>query len=109
MSDDFYCTEVLSGRTPVTKLIETENVLAFYHTRPAYPVHIVVIPKGHIDSLITLQDEDNDLLVEMVSIIKTIATQVVKQHGACRVVTNLGAYQDSKHLHWHIISGDRLP
>jgi histidine triad (HIT) family protein len=109
MDDDFYCTEVLSGSTPVTKLIETENVLAFYHTRPAYPIHIVVIPKRHIDSLITLQDEDNDLLVEMVSISKTIATQVVEQHGACRVVTNLGAYQDSKHLHWHLLSGERLP
>lgn len=54
-STDFYCTEVLSGRTPVTKLIETENILAFYYTRPTYPVHIVVIPKRHIDSLIARQ------------------------------------------------------
>ena len=34
MSNDFYCDEVLSGRTPVNKVLETENVLAYHHTRP---------------------------------------------------------------------------
>ncbi len=106
MSGDFYCEEVLSGRIPVEKVAETPNTLAFYHTRPAYSVHIVVIPKRHISSLTAL-DED-DLLLEMLAIIKQLAAQVLHEHGACRVVTNLGAYQDSKHLHWHIISGERL-
>jgi len=30
---------------------------------------------------------------------------VLDEHGACRVLTNLGKYQDSKHLHWHVSSG----
>ena len=107
MSTDFYCDEVLNGRTPVAKVAETESVLAFHHTRPSYPVHIVVIPKKHVSSLLTL--EDDALLIEMMSVIKSIAAQVVEQHGACRVLTNLGAYQDSKHLHWHVISGEKLP
>jgi histidine triad (HIT) family protein len=59
MSDDFYCDEVLSGRTPVRKVIETDNVLAYHHTRPYYPVHLVVIPKKHISSLIALEVGDN--------------------------------------------------
>ncbi|WP_338130454.1 HIT domain-containing protein [Cohnella ginsengisoli] len=42
---DFYCEEVLSGKTDVEKVLETENSLAFYHSRPYYEVHIVVIPK----------------------------------------------------------------
>jgi histidine triad (HIT) family protein len=41
MSEDFYCEEVLSGKTIVNKVYETENVLAYYHTLPFYPVHIV--------------------------------------------------------------------
>jgi histidine triad (HIT) family protein len=45
-TNDFYCDEVLSGLTPVEKVAETESVLAFRHTRPYYPVHIVVIPKA---------------------------------------------------------------
>jgi len=108
MSGDFYCDEVLTGRTVVAKVAETPNVLAFHHTRPAYPAHIVVIPKRHIASLITLEIVDHPLLLEMFTILKTVAAQVMDEHGACRIVTNLGKYQDSKHLHWHVIFGERL-
>ncbi|RUT35830.1 HIT domain-containing protein [Paenibacillus zeisoli] len=48
---DFYCDEVLSGKTEVQKVLEMENTLAFHHSRPYYEVHIVVIPKKHIASL----------------------------------------------------------
>lgn len=108
MTDDFYCDEVLSGKTPVEKIIETQNVLAYHHTRPFYPVHIVVIPKRHIPSLITLEDADNDILLELLSVVKKVAIQVTEAHGACRVLTNLGKYQDSKHLHWHVAFGGPL-
>jgi histidine triad (HIT) family protein len=106
--NDFYCDEVLSGKTPVEKVVETAAVLAFHHTKPSYPVHIVVIPKKHITSLIEMQTEDATLLVEMMAIIQQVARQVLESQGACRVVTNLGAYQDSKHLHWHVISGETI-
>lgn len=108
MTEDFYCDEVLSGKTKVHKVLETENVLAYYHTRPFYPVHIVAIPKKHIPSLITLEESDNDLLLDLLTVIKKVATMVTEEHGACRVITNLGDYQESKHLHWHIISGKPL-
>ncbi|MEK4329510.1 HIT domain-containing protein [Paenibacillus sp. FSL R7-0312] len=108
MTEDFYCDEVLSGKTVVQKVLETDNVLAYHHTRPFYPVHIVAIPKRHISSLITLQDSDNDLLLELIGVIKQVAAQVTGEYGACRVSTNLGDYQDSKHLHWHISYGEPL-
>jgi len=103
MMSDFYCDEVLSGKTRVKKVLETENVLAFHHTKPSYKSHIVVIPKKHILSLITFESNENDLLLEMFAVIKTVAEQTVNAHGACRVITNLGEYQDSKHLHWHVV------
>src|SRR5258705_1665075 len=106
--NDFYCDEVLSGRTPVQRVLETENVLAFHHTRRFYPVHIVVIPKHHIASLLTLEDEDDKLLLELFQVIRQVASRVVSEHGACRVITNLGEYQDSKHLHWHVAAGQPL-
>jgi histidine triad (HIT) family protein len=108
MTEDFYCEEALSGRTPVNKVFETDNVLAFHHTRPFWPVHIVVIPKRHISSLLALKPDDNELLIELFATIKQIAAQVVETHGAARVLTNLGRYQDSKHLHFHINSGEPL-
>jgi histidine triad (HIT) family protein len=108
MSEDFYCDEVLSGRTQVERVLETEQVLAFHHTRPYWPVHIVVIPKLHISSLVALRDEDDALLLELMRIVRQVASRVVDEHGACRVVTNLGKYQDSRHLHWHVGSGQPL-
>ncbi|EST55505.1 HIT family hydrolase [Brevibacillus panacihumi W25] len=108
MSEDFYCEEVLSGKTPVEKVYETERVLAYYHTRPFYEVHIVVIPKKHISSLLTLAESDSDLLLELIDVVKIVAEQVVSQYGASRVLTNLGAYQDSKHLHWHVFYGKQI-
>ncbi|WP_061570457.1 HIT domain-containing protein [Bacillus atrophaeus] len=107
-TEDFYCDEVLSGETKVKKVLETENVLAYHHTKPFWPVHIVAIPKKHISSLITLEGFYNYLLLELLDLIKKVAARVTKENGACRVLTNLGDYQDSKHLHWHIASGDPL-
>lgn len=109
MSEDFYCDEVLSGKTKVHKIMETENVLAYHHTRPFWEVHIVVIPKKHISSLLTLEEKDNSLLLEIFNVIKQIASQVARENGACRVLTNLGDYQESKHLHWHINFGQLKP
>ena len=108
MTEDFYCEEALSGRTPIQKLVETEQVLAFYHTRPFWPVHIVVIPKKHISSLLTLEPEDEPIVLELLATIRQLAAQVVAEHGGARVLTNLGIYQDSKHLHFHINFGEPL-
>ena len=102
---DFYCDEVLSGSTPVEKVFETENVLAYYHTRPFWETHIVVIPKTHVASLLTA---DNDLIVELMDAVKRVALEVLEEKGAARVLTNLGDYQDSKHLHFHVSSGAEL-
>jgi histidine triad (HIT) family protein len=102
-ANDFYCEEVLSGKTSVEKVFESTRVLAFRHTRPSYPVHIVVIPKLHVESLLAL---DNDtLLIEIMQAVKLVAGEVVAQNGAAKIVTNLGEYQDSKHLHWHVLHG----
>ncbi len=61
--------------------------------------------KKHIPSLVTIEESDNDLLLELLGVIKKVAANVNSDNGACRVITNLGEYQDSKHFHWHIVSG----
>jgi histidine triad (HIT) family protein len=106
--EDFYCEEVLSGKTEVKKVFETENVLAYHHTRPFWETHIVVIPKRHISSLLTLGESDSELFLELFEVIKRVADQVVAERGAARVLTNLGDYQESKHLHFHVNSGDKI-
>ena len=103
--EDFYCEEVLSGKTEVKRVFETDNVLAYHHTRPFWETHIVVIPKTHVDNLMTVE---TDLLVELFDVVKSVAAQVMREKGAARVLTNLGEYQDSKHLHFHVNSGKQI-
>ncbi|MEU8076141.1 HIT domain-containing protein [Catellatospora citrea] len=108
MTDDFYCDEALSGRTPVRVVAETDEVLAFHHTRPYWPVHIVVVPKRHVPSLVDLGDAGEPVLHAVLAVVRQVAAEVSREHGACRVLTNLGRYQDSRHLHFHVNSGEPL-
>lgn len=108
MSEDFYCEKILSGKIPFRKAFETENVLAYFHTKPFWETHIVVIPKRHISSILTLEKEDERLFLELFDVIQKVAEKVVKEKGAARVLTNLGDYQESKHLHFHINSGKQI-
>lgn len=107
MSNDFYCDEALSGRTPVDVVRDTKNVLAFHHTRPHWQIHIVVVPKLHVPSLTDLGGYDVALVYDLLDVVREVAAEVEAQYGACRVVTNLGKYQDSKHLHFHVGFGEQ--
>jgi len=107
-NEDFYCEQVLSGKIPVQTVLETDNVLAYRHTRPFWETHIVVIPKRHVSSVLTLQKKDEPLLLELFEVIKNVAARVTDEKGAARVLTNVGDYQESKHLHFHINSGRQI-
>jgi len=106
--DDFYCDVALPDIGALDVVHDTERVLAFHHTRPFWPVHIVVVPKRHVPSLTNTDGADEVLVRELLSVVQDIAGAVEIEHGAARVLTNLGTYQDSKHLHIHVSSGDPL-
>lgn len=99
---DFYCDEALSGRTPIEVVRETAHALAFHHTKPSHPVHIVVVPKRHIFSIVELPEEPQ-IAADILRVVAEVADDVALAYGAASVVTNLGAYQESKHLHFHVI------
>jgi histidine triad (HIT) family protein len=105
---DFYCDKILTGLLPVAICFENERVFAFHHSNPLWENHIVLLPKKHIESLLALEEADNDLLLELMRTAKAIAGDLMARFGAARVYTNLGDYQSSKHLHWHIGSGRQL-
>ena len=99
---DFYCDCVLLGKVSVNIVKEDELCLAFHHTRPFY---IVVIPKKHVPSFTDLGDFSVDELQHLLRFVADVARSVESEYGAARVLTNLGQYQDSKHLHFHINMG----
>ena len=105
---DFYCDEVISGRVPVQRVVETESVLAFHHTQPYWPVHIVIVPKRHIPSLAALESGDLAVVHEMITVAAELCRQVTAEHGGCRLSSNSGDHQSTKHLHFYIHSGARI-
>ena len=100
--------KIIAKEIPAKIVHETDEVLAFRHTRPFWPVHIVVIPKTHVPSLIDLGATDEVLLHKVLAVVRRVADQVTRECGACRVLTNLGRYRDSKHLHFHVNAGEPL-
>ncbi len=63
---DWYCDDVLSGKIDVEKVWEDERVLAFHHPKPTADIHVVVIPKKHIKSILEPEAADGELLMSMV-------------------------------------------
>jgi histidine triad (HIT) family protein len=104
MSTDFYCDEALSGRTPVEVVAESANVFAFRHTRPHWQSHVVVVPRTHIESLLS-PELSEELLLELLAVVRQVATEMAAASGGAHVVTNIGVYQDSGHLHFHVGAG----
>jgi histidine triad (HIT) family protein len=105
--EDFYCGVALAHPELLEVVHETKHVLAFRHTRPSYPTHIVVIPKRHITSLTAATEADEPVMRKLLLVVRDMASRVETSQGAARVVTNVGRYQESKHLHVHIVSGAR--
>ena len=106
--NDFYCEQVLSGKFEVQIVFETELVLSFHHSKPYFEHHVVIIPKKHIDSLTSSDAIDAELAKDFLMAIHHTTSKLEKQTGGCRVSSNVGNYQTSKHLHWYVHAGKRL-
>lgn len=105
--NDFYCDVAIPDPGALEVVHHDERVLAFAHTRPYWLAHLVVVPTRHISSLTTAGPEDEDDLRALFGVVQQVAREVEREHGAAAVLTNLGSYQDSKHLHVHVHSGPR--
>src|SRR3989338_3868035 len=108
VGNDFYCDVALKDTSVLKKEYESENVLAYHHTHPYWPVHIVIVPKKHIPSFTNRSAEDDSIVAEILEVVRTISKKVEEEKGEARILTNLGRYQDSKHLHIHVSSGEAL-
>ena len=98
----------MSFAIPVHKLRETPSLLAFHHPQPAYPVHILIVPRRAIASLAELSAADAALLVEVMQTAQELVKELGLERSGYRLIVNGGAYQELAQLHWHLISGDGL-
>ena len=105
---DSYCDVAVPRASELDVVFQDEHVLAFHHTRPYWPIHIVIVPKRHLSSLTTVGPDDELEVRALFGAVQQVARVVEKTAGAAGVLTNLGDYQDSKHFHIHVYAGDKL-
>jgi len=101
---------IAEGKIPSKKLYEDDQVVAFYDINPQAKVHFLVVPKKHIQSAAALTEEDGALLGHIFAVIAKLAKEVGLDNGY-RVISNVGedAGQTVKHLHFHVLGGEKLP
>ena len=106
--DCLFC-KIINGEIPSTKVFENDSVLAFKDINPNAPVHVLVIPKTHIDSIDCVNADNVDVVSKGISAIPEVASLCGRENGY-RVITNCGedGCQSVKHMHFHILGGAKL-
>lgn len=107
MSADCLFCRIASGGIPSDKVLENDHVVAFRDINPQAPVHVLVIPKVHVASLMDLGAAQAGILGHCVEAIQEVARLHRLDATGLRVVTNHGAEagQSVFHLHFHVLGG----
>ena len=102
--------KIIAGEIPSSKVYEDDKILAFKDINPMAPVHVLVIPKIHIENADGINEENSKYVAHIFEKIPEIAKTSGLTNGY-RVITNCGedGCQSVMHLHFHILGGTKLP
>ena len=100
--DCIFC-KIIAGEIKTKLIAQNDRVIAFNDVNPISAVHILIMPKRHIESVLTIGEDDASFLVAM----HQMAQQIVKDKNltAFRLAFNGGSYQHVGHLHMHLLAG----
>ncbi|MBQ8044176.1 MAG: histidine triad nucleotide-binding protein [Clostridia bacterium] len=107
--DCLFC-KIIAGEIPSKKVYEDNFVYAFHDINPVAPVHVIVVPKMHIESANAVDEANSESVKYIFEAIPKIAKELGVSEDGFRVITNIGENggQTIKHLHFHIIGGKKL-
>jgi histidine triad (HIT) family protein len=109
MSDCLFC-KIIAGDIPSTKVYEDEHIFVFKDIAPKAEVHILVIPKVHLESLENLEQQHQTLIAHMMLKLPELALSQGLEDGFRTIInTGPGGGQEVGHLHIHILGGKGLP
>ena len=99
--------KIVEKEIPSNIILESDDFLAFHDINPKAPVHILVIPKQHVESF---TDATPQMMQKMTPFIQSVARELNIEKSGYRVITNIGENggQEVQHLHFHILGGARL-
>ncbi len=106
MEDCIFC-KIINGQVPSEKVYEDEEILAFKDIHPAAPIHVLIIPKKHIATLMDIEEEDSSLMGKIIQTAKLIAKQLGIEEKGFRLIANCGpdSGQEVMHIHFHLLAG----
>jgi histidine triad (HIT) family protein len=107
--DCLFC-RIASGDVPATIVARDDGFLAFEDIAPKAPVHLLVIPERHVESIAVVDGLSEAERLAMLPFVAATASAAGLDDSGYRVTTNHGpdARQSILHLHWHILGGTRL-
>ena len=107
--DCVFC-KIVRKEIPAEIVYEDEDVIAFRDAHPIAPVHVLVIPKRHIGSIVDISDEDIILVGKLIATAKKIAEDLKISEKGYKLLFRVGEHggQEVKHIHLHLIGGARL-
>ena len=110
MDDNCIFCKIIKGEIPSTKMYEDEEILAFKDINPTAPIHILVIPKKHIQSLAHMETGDEQIIAKIYKVINMLAEEHGVKEKGYRVIVNCGedGGQEVVHLHFHLLAGKKL-
>jgi len=109
MSDCLFC-KIIAGDIPSDTIYEDEQVLVFKDVNPKADVHLLMIPKKHIDSLNEVSTSDDTIMTHMMHLLPTLAKEQGLNDGFRTIInTGKGGGQVVFHLHIHLLGGSNLP
>ncbi|MBI4092967.1 MAG: histidine triad nucleotide-binding protein [Candidatus Kerfeldbacteria bacterium] len=102
--------KIAAKRAPSTIVYEDDLVVAFNDIRPIAPVHVLIVPRKHIATLVDLEEQDDRLIGAMVWRAKRLAEQLGVAMTGYRLVFNVRQHagQIVDHIHLHLIGGKKL-
>ncbi len=109
MADCIFC-EIVNKRMKSDIVHEDDELVAFNDINPQAPVHVLIVPRKHIDSVQDMKQDDTELMSKMVLIAQKIAKKNKIDEDGYRLVVNYGVNggQTVPHLHLHIMGGRRM-
>lgn len=109
MEDCIFC-KIIKKEIHADVVYEDEDILAFKDINPVAPIHILVIPKKHISSLLELTEDDEKIIGRIYTVINKLASDINIDKSGFRVIVNCGkdAGQEVMHLHFHLLGGKTL-
>lgn len=104
-----YC-KIIKKDLPATVVFESEDILAFKDIHPIAPVHILIIPKRHIEDINHLEESDAEMVGRMILAAKQIAAEFDIFSKGYKLLFRVGrdGGQEVPHIHLHLIGGAKL-